>query len=474
METSSIANDKELYDALYKTLVNLNRSDVDAITILSEMKEHDGRDLNRALHNAIVNCTNPDEKEKLTKLNQSLTNVLVIDVTQPDQAQNCKAALSEFIQNAKEISNMMNIDAFSEAALMNAPQGIRRIPDPALVSTSDGYTIQEAFFLNKKNGNKRLLLLLTKLDGATKDLVKKVEEKSATQKDVKIYLSISLFGNNKKQGISIAKTIDILKDMTDKNSPVDEVYDSTQKGNLQDLSNKLQRWNKDCYDVIRAKGNVDLTVLEKSGKALIKTMDVVKAFVTEINNNALNQVKQKKEEREKDKKLPFFQKTDKAITKFTGEDTPTAKAADVVKTTNPSTGVQIKESYEDEFDDEIIQEGLFTTSKNIYNRLCYALDICIPYINDIAVKIEKATISSPEQLKNEYKREVKVKTGIGADTNGDISTYQTTEYGKKTLESFINYLIHYLRIAANNPFTKSLQIKRESFKIPIINKIKKK
>lgn len=682
MENNTIMNDKELYNALYKTLVNLNRSDVDANTILSELKEKDGKELNRVLQTAIQNESNDDTKQKLNQLNKSLIEVLSMNL---DNSQENKSLVSAFIKDAKVIADMLQMDYVGESSdpirndKSKKKSDIQRKPEPALVTTSEGYTIQEAFFLNRKNGNKRLLVPLMKLQAATKELVKKIDEKVATQKDIKRYLSISLFGNQEKQCLEIAKVIDILKDMTseDGQNEFSDVYDTTQMNQLQDLANRLQKFNKECHDVAKTKGAIDLGNLSKSGKAVVQSLDQVKTFVSEINTNALQSKQKAKEEKEKDKKLPFFNKVDKAVTKFTGEDTPTAKASDIVKNDNPTVGIQIKESFEDDFDEEeifqeefkhknalvgtvfgmlagfgvgaaqklaigdknilpyhpdnkkkggkrflisdlvqvfcmvniastgfkeghkkdkmkyieedicedlieiyklfmsrsektfensckklnqklkklvkdidfalsnkkkvysqeiisvsenlksisndlikyfsnknrdakdirdllaqfinssekyislisklyninidksnineiksemikeyamydeisedeldIIQEGLFTTSKNVYNRMCYDLDVCLPYIKDIADKIVSGEITSPKQLKKAYCREIKVSNTIGDDLNGNISTYQTTEYGEKTLESYIGDLITHLKIAAKRLRTK--------------------
>jgi hypothetical protein len=454
MENNTIIDNKELYNALYKTLVNLNRSDVDANTILSELKEKDGKDLNRVLQTTIQNESNDDTKQKLNQLNKSLIEVLSMNL---DNSQENKSLVSAFIKDAKVIADMLQMDYVGESSDPIRNDKPKRKPEPALVTTTEGYTIQEAFFLNRKNGNKRLLVPLMKLQTATKELVKKIDEKVATQKDIKRYLSISLFGNQEKQGLEIAKVIDILKDMTseDGQNEFSDVYDTTQMNQLQDLANRLQKFNKECHDVAKTKGAIDLGNLSKSGKAVVQSLDQVKTFVSEINTNALQSKQKAKEEKEKDKKLPFFNKVDKAVTKFTGEDTPTAKASDIVKNDNPTVGIQIKESFEDDFDDEeIIQEGLFTTSKNVYNRMCYDLDVCLPYIKEIADKIVSGEITSPKQLKKAYCREVKVSNTIGDDLNGNISTYQTTEYGEKTLESYIGDLITHLKIAAKRLRTK--------------------
>lgn len=213
-------------------------------------------------------------------------------------------------------------------------------PIPAPVTTAEGYTFQEAFMLNKKNGNKRVLAALNTVEAGLRTLVKKIEEKTASVKDVNLFLSSNLFGNDpNKVGTDLNRLSNLLKDISsdDGRTKFKDVYDDGQFEQLSSLQIKLDRLLSVCSKVKREKGVSGLDSITPIAKETADQIKSVREFVGKINDEAL---KNKKENSTFGKLL---HKTDVAVTKLTGVDTPTAKAEDFKKP-NPSKALKVGEN----------------------------------------------------------------------------------------------------------------------------------
>lgn len=394
---------QELDTALKTVLGILNDDKMDLDGIVDAFKNK-GKELNTILIKAGKDDKTYSETERgdLNKLNEVLGKLIVEMRASKDENYviTLKADIKLFVAQSKVVGK-----------IVDAHKGANATVAESVVQKTRDEIIQEAF-INPKKVNEQIHSAINKVENATRNLVKGIEEKRVTPSDIKKFTSINLFGGDMKMGTDIRKLSKLVSEVSDKadkdNSKISKIYSSEEAENLKQLSVRLEKFDSDCSNVAKGNDPTKVDAVLKSGNDVLQQMETVKKF-TQAKYDEDQKAKNDKASKLKNKALHTL---DQGVANATGVDTPTAKAKWENKAEKkPIPLVQdinaepTKEGFDfGALDEELIQEAFILTPGNVKNKLLAETQAVLPMINTFMDKMNDNTIQNNHQLVNVSKQ----------------------------------------------------------------------